>query len=297
MKLLKKILVATDSRLSDQCIVEAAYQLAKHNGASLTIVTVVPRLNWAAKFADEDAKSLDQSLQDEASERLMQIVDPYLGKEVEVKTKLLEGKASINLIREVIAGDYDLLIAVSKGKASRRSGTFGQTAKQLLRNCPCPLLLTPRGVLPEFKHVTACVDTSSGDSLDAELNDKVYNLASAISQQNEARMSVLQAWTMEGEAILRTRLKPKVVDGYARSTFNHQKELLTKFLAQFRADDIENDIHLIKGPAPQTIGFFTLDHHVDLVVMGTVARSGLTGMLLGNTAEKILERIEWLSKF
>jgi len=138
MKLLRKIIVATDSRLSDQCIVEAAFELAKHHGAVLTIVTVVPRLNWAAKFADEDAGSLRQSLRSEATEQLGQIAKPYLNQEVEVETKLLEGKASISLIREVIAGEYDLLIAVSRGKASRSKGTFGQTAKQVTPQLSMP---------------------------------------------------------------------------------------------------------------------------------------------------------------
>ena len=37
---------------------------------------------------------------------------------------------------------------------------------------------------------------------------------------------------------------------------------------------------------------FIRQNKVDLVVMGTVARSGLSGMIIGNTAEQILSRIE-----
>jgi nucleotide-binding universal stress UspA family protein len=32
--------------------------------------------------------------------------------------------------------------------------------------------------------------------------------------------------------------------------------------------------------------------HVDLVVMGTVARTGIAGLFIGNTAETILEQLQ-----
>jgi nucleotide-binding universal stress UspA family protein len=35
----------------------------------------------------------------------------------------------------------------------------------------------------------------------------------------------------------------------------------------------------------------TREHEIDLVVMGTVARSGLSGILIGNTAEKVLGKV------
>ncbi|MGE3600210.1 MAG: universal stress protein, partial [Dehalococcoidia bacterium] len=36
---------------------------------------------------------------------------------------------------------------------------------------------------------------------------------------------------------------------------------------------------------------FVVAEGIDLVVMGTVARAGIAGMLLGNTAERILRKL------
>lgn len=55
--------------------------------------------------------------------------------------------------------------------------------------------------------------------------------------------------------------------------------------------DSENT-HLIQGRAPETIETFVREKSVDLVVMGTVSRTGLSGLLIGNTAQQILDRIE-----
>ena len=50
--------------------------------------------------------------------------------------------------------------------------------------------------------------------------------------------------------------------------------------------------HLVKGPARKEIPELATRIEADLVVMGTVARTGIPGFIMGNTAETILNRIE-----
>ena len=67
---------------------------------------------------------------------------------------------------------------------------------------------------------------------------------------------------------------------------------MDEFLKKHASSVDSENIELIEGRAPETIETFVRDNAVDLVVMGTVARSGLAGKLIGNTAEQILDRIE-----
>jgi len=48
---------------------------------------------------------------------------------------------------------------------------------------------------------------------------------------------------------------------------------------------------MIKGATPDAISSFVHENNVDLVVMGTVAKAGVSGLLIGNTAEQTLDRI------
>jgi nucleotide-binding universal stress UspA family protein len=48
---------------------------------------------------------------------------------------------------------------------------------------------------------------------------------------------------------------------------------------------------MIRGPTPDAISSFARDNHVDLIVMGTVAKTGVSGLLTGNTAEQTLDQI------
>jgi universal stress protein E len=53
------------------------------------------------------------------------------------------------------------------------------------------------------------------------------------------------------------------------------------------------DLHLADGDGmpDHAILQFIQDHQIDLLVLGTVARGGLPGVLIGNTAERLLPEV------
>jgi nucleotide-binding universal stress UspA family protein len=51
-------------------------------------------------------------------------------------------------------------------------------------------------------------------------------------------------------------------------------------------------MHLLKGDPADVIADFAKTGRVDLIVMGTVARTGIPGLVIGNTAEAILQRVD-----
>ncbi len=292
MKRFKKILVATDTRLEDHPIVDEAAEIAKHNGATLKIVDVVPEFPWTVRLTLSDHEHMLELIGQEKQQKLESLAAPIRDKGIEVETKVLHGKTSIEIIREVLRGGHDLVLRVAKGKDSRRRGFFGSTGSKLLRKCPCAVWLVAPGTTPKFKHAMGCVDTSSGEELDAELNDKVYELASSISQYHDGRFSIVHAWSIWNEQMLRSRMKP---DEFAEMQNNNRAQiakLLDKFLSNHPDHVRADNISLLKGEPHAVIPEFARKNGVDLVIMGTVARSGLSGVVMGNTAEQILNGIE-----
>ena len=55
---------------------------------------------------------------------------------------------------------------------------------------------------------------------------------------------------------------------------------------------LKPNAHLVKGWARKEIPDLVRRIGADLVVMGTVARTGIGGLLMGNTAEMILSQID-----
>jgi nucleotide-binding universal stress UspA family protein len=66
---------------------------------------------------------------------------------------------------------------------------------------------------------------------------------------------------------------------------------LDDFLGQYDLQDLQHHEHVLQGWADEVISEFAEQHQIDLLVMGTVCRAGIPGFLIGNTAEKILHRI------
>jgi universal stress protein E len=55
---------------------------------------------------------------------------------------------------------------------------------------------------------------------------------------------------------------------------------------------VEPHVHVGPGPAADEILACVDEVDPDLVVMGTVSRTGVPGLLIGNTAEKLLDRLD-----
>ena len=294
MKRFKKILVATDTRLDDHPIVDEAAEIAQHNGATLKIVDVVPQFPWTVRLSMKDHEHLRELIGQEKREKLDALAAPIREQGIEVETKVLAGKTSVEIIREVLRGEHDLLLRVAKGSDSRHRGFFGNTGIRLLRKCPCAVWLVTPATTPQFKHVLGCVDTSTGEQLDAELNDNVFELASSISQYHGGRFSIVHAWSIWNEQMLKRRMQPAEFEEMEMKNRDQIVNLLDQFLEKHGSNVRGDNIHLLKGEAPSAIPHFVQENGVDLVVMGTVARSGLSGMIMGNTAEQILNGI-WCS--
>ena len=139
MKRFKKLLVATDTRLNEYSVVDEAADLFLANAALLTIVDVVPASSWIAEFVTSDGlASMRELYAQEAKRKIESLAAPLRDRGLDITTRVLTGRTSVEVIRDVLREKHDLVLAVARGKNSKRKGFFGSTAQHLLRNCPAP---------------------------------------------------------------------------------------------------------------------------------------------------------------
>ncbi len=67
---------------------------------------------------------------------------------------------------------------------------------------------------------------------------------------------------------------------------------VTRNFGQDTVDYLKLQAHLVRGWACKEIPALTKRIDVDLVVMGTICRSGVPGFIMGNTAEMILNQVD-----
>jgi universal stress protein E len=99
---------------------------------------------------------------------------------------------------------------------------------------------------------------------------------------------------MVGESMIRGRagFSTEEVERLLRETREAHRQWLIELLKQHPLDDLEHEVYLLKGEAGAMITKLAQAKVVDLIVMGTVSRAGIAGLLIGNTAEKVLQQVE-----
>ena len=135
-----------------------------------------------------------------------------------------------------------------------------------------------------------------------KLNNKVLELAISLSLSDFAELHVAHSWegvsdsAMRGAFLQRPAAEVIAHDVQVRKLHDSGLDDLLSDVAKSRNEDalwyLSPKRHLLKGQAQKEIPRLARSLKADLVVMGTVARTGIAGLFIGNTAEAILEQIE-----
>ncbi len=213
---------------------------------------------------------------------------------IEIKTRAVTGIPFIEVIQEVLQGGHDLVIKSAKGRGGLSSRLFGSTDLHLLRKCPCPVWIIKPSKRKHYARILAAVDPDPSEPANAGLNKQILELASSLAAREHSELHILHTWFFSYESSLRSgRYKiPKAeVDRMVKGTRNQHKLWLDELLARHEFQEIAVKVHLLKGEPGDIIPAIAHKKRVELIVMGTVARTGIPGFIIGNTAEKALNAV------
>ena len=294
MKRFQNILVPLDTRFEEHPALQWAAQLAEHNRANLKIIDVVPELSWIARLVLSDGDHVQQALLADKRRRLDELAVSLRGRGIDVSTEVLTGKTSHVIVDEVVRSRHDLVVRVTKGAHSEATGFFGTTSMQLLRTCPCAVWLVRPDGQPHFRKVLAAIDPSPNNVVGDRLNKSIMELGMSIADYEDGEFHIVHSWKLFAARTLKSRFKPDEFAEFEGQAETAIAAALDKFLSPYGLDHQSERVHLIRdeiGPG-QSISALVEKEQMDLVVMGTVARSGVTGLLMGNTAEHVLDQVQ-----
>jgi nucleotide-binding universal stress UspA family protein len=206
---------------------------------------------------------------------------------------VLLGTPFIEVIKAVVSHGYDLVIKSARCSDGLSDRLLGSTDLHLLRKCPCPVWVDRPGATAQYEQVLAAVDpmTPSHDNCAA----LVMDLATSLAQRESAQVNVVHAWKINGESMLRDgrfRLSQTEFDLLLDLTETRHRECLQDLLQNYGISTDDETVHLIKGEASTAIHQVSDSLNVDLIVMGTLGRSGFPGLFIGNTAEEVLQNTQ-----
>jgi len=214
---------------------------------------------------------------------------------VQVSSKVLYGSPFLEIIREVLRGGYDLVMIAAEGPSGLKETSFGSTTMHLMRKCPCPVWVMNPTQPKHYSHILAAVDPSPADEERDALNIQILDLATSLAHRERCDLLIIHAWSFAVESHVRSgrvKVPQSKLDEWLRGLRDTHRRSLGKLLQLYDLENLKHQVYLLKGEAGRLIPALAAAREVELIVMGTLSRSGVAGLLIGNTAEKVLRQVD-----
>ena len=294
MKRFKNVLLIVNHAEATENIIERAIVLAEENGARLTVMEVVAGLpsGLRAQALHMSAFEFNACSAREREEQLSSEISPIIDGRLAVKVVVLIGKPFIEIIRAVLHHHYDLVMMTAEGLEGVRGRLFSSTALHLMRKCPCPVWMMKPTHAKSFNGILAAVDPDRSDDTKQALNIKIMDLGTSLAQREQSKLHIVHVWSYVREFYF----------GYSGMSEKQRKQLTYELQMQRRSElidlvsrythmHLDSQVHFLEDDPGLAIPRLAERLQTELIVMGTVCRTGLPGLIIGNTAEDVLRQV------
>lgn len=271
--------------------VRQAFDIAAAMSADVSMVCVQPDISTGFFGSQQKAQSVADADQAEAQAVLDDLTTQYQKRSqgtVKADSVVAFGRPWLEILKVAGPSQRNLIICGirDQGKVSRM--LFGSTGQKLLRNAVCPVwLVKPR--IDDDADLDVLAATDLGD-----VGEDILFAGVALGQSLPVRLNILH--------VLDDRLEQHLSEAGASaedlSTYREKTKIDAEdklhhqlSLTDYRTVEKGVQIHFANGSPEDCILSAIENLDIDLLIMATVGRGGLPGMLLGNTAERLLPEI------
>lgn len=290
----KRILVATDFSPPAEAAFQQAVWLARRMGASITLAHALqarhsspsatgPKMNLLRDLLVNEGESLEDfemEAKREADLKLRRLAEKIAGS-IEIQTRVFVGEPYAEVTHDVQREGYDLVLAGTRGLAPWEQFLVGSTAKRLIRKCPSSVWIVKAEHIGLPKVVLAATDFS-------EISRKAVSQGLLVAQHTNAEFHLLHVVDSSDvpEDLISRIPKGSLLQ---QEIIQEASKRMDAFIDSLAVDRASIQVHQSLGTPWQEIRRAAKFQAADLVVIGTVGRSGIQGLLLGNTADKVLD--------
>lgn len=279
----KHVLVGVDFSACSANALTEAVRLAAYDDAQVSVLHVIDA--EVMEYLTSHTVVDEAQTRSDTRDRLEEFINTHGGDYDRMEPILLQGHPFVELIKTIEAKKADLLILGARGQDDD-DRHLGAMASKCLRKAPLPVLLTQDRLGEPFQQLVCCVDFSKTSELAVKQAIHMAKLEQAALDFVHIYASPHTYQDSSSGYVFAGLGDP---EDFARI----MKQNLINFLAPFKEEAWELEVtystvdHLIVGQG-------IVDHlnaiEGDLLVMGTRGRTGWKKLLLGTTAEHVLQR-------
>jgi nucleotide-binding universal stress UspA family protein len=282
-KRFKKILVVVDESGKANAAVKRAVNVAAHCKASVRLIAVIDDTGWSTFARAGELSKYRREIGESVKRKLHRLEERFKKHKIKTSVRVRFGSPPTEVYNEAVGSKMHLVMKA----ATEDHGGFGAVARKLFRKCPCPVWIVRRKFSSRHEKILVAIDPVPGDDERNLLNEKVLDHAAEIAEFEGAELHVVHAYSQP----------PKIktlAQAQAEQWKLHRKRVKDFFMTMvepYGLDQYPSLLHLLPGKPADVIPKLVAKEGIELIVMGTVARTGVKGLVVGNTAETLLQRV------
>lgn len=293
VKSFRNILFVSHGARDETDALRQAVSLVRNNSAHFTAAVVCPEYPLTlARYRDRFIEFMQQETAQAIAEVRRSIMSEQDDLPVTVHVEC-GSTPVVHLIQRVIRDGHDLIIKEAEPGENEKG--FRAFDMELLRKCPCPVwLCRPIAKNPNEIRVGVAVDPDCPDPASRDLSIRLLTLANSLATTCNGELAIISCWEFAYEGFLRQNPWASIPGDEVRHIVagarTEHRSALNALIAESGIGD-NHRIHHARGQADEVIPTVVEQLGLDILVMGTVARTGIPGFFIGNTAENILQKI------
>ena len=284
------LVVAADDAAQTQALLRPAIELAFPSSGVVTLLSLQSRPR-------RSRSSRRMSRSESLSTPVHRLYDPgpelrTLG--VPVHHEIASGVRHLEILERIAVYGHDLVIMNGEAELGRSGRTGRSTAARVLRSSPVPVWIHPEDGLADGP-IAVAVGPKDSDDADDNLSRKLVAVGASLARSQRRDLHLIHAWRLDGETMMRSRrLNYDMADleRMGREAQFEARMRVEELLADASVVDVNTRVHVQKGHSVDVVPALAGSLKPAVLVMGTLARQGIPGLVVGNTAEKVARRTQ-----
>jgi nucleotide-binding universal stress UspA family protein len=189
------------------------------------------------------------------------------------------------IIHRVLSGGYDLVMVAKRNRTRRTDRRLGSVSMKLVRKCPCPVWVVNPSYEREEGPILAATDLG-------DVGNHAVELGAALARIEDRDLYIIHSWQIPFELqVSASRMGDQEYADRIRGEEDAARQSIEQIAG---VEGLGERAHILISLGVPSEGILAAERKLEpaLTLMGTVGRGGIPGFLMGNTAERLLYKLE-----
>jgi universal stress protein E len=285
----RNILVVIDPNMEAQPALYRAAEVARlQDSATIKVFMSIYDFSYeiTSILSVEERDEMREGVVAQRRAWLEGLIQPYLDEGLDMVIKVVwHSRPSESILDEVNQHGHDLVIKSAHQHSLLESFIFTPLDWQLIRKCQLPVLLVKEHDWPADGNIVVALNFSNEPEQNA-LNLKLFREAHHVAKLVKAKVHLVNAVPSPTVNIALE------VPGFTPEIYNeaillHHQNMMEEFAQDHQVP--AGQTHVIEGLPEDVLPEIAEQLDAELILLGSLGRTGWSAALIGNTAEQVVD--------